>query len=174
MKRQSWALLFVVPQKGQIFSVGIRRHVLRTWLAEQSGEKASFLKPLMDTTVFVPTFPAFHLDPRVAKWLLSTRGHVGHFRLSTKKGKEKGFPSKCPSKMGPSTGYFGHCHCSGDVEGNWDGSSRANATAAELSQCDVGFCLYEELNVSLMVPWLYGSLDLDCRPLYVHTCVRHA
>lgn len=107
--------------------------------------------------------PAFHWDPRTAKWHLSTRGHVGHFLfLSTKKGKEKGFQSTCPSKMGPCTDCLGHCHCSWDVEeqcmDNWAGSGRADVIlwhSAEPSQCDVRFCLYEELNVSL-----HGAMSL--------------
>lgn len=106
--------------------------------------------------------PDFHLDPRAAKWYLSTRGHVGHFLLlSTKKGKRKGFQSEYPSKMGPCTGCFGHCHCSWDAEeqcmGHQAVSSGAEVTAstAEPSWCDMAFCLYEGLNVSL-----YGAMTL--------------
>lgn len=106
-------------------------------VARASWRESNLLKPSYGDDFFlclqIWPLPAFHLDPRAAKWHLSTRGHVGHFLLlSTKKGKEKGFQSKRPSKMGPCAGWLGHCRCSwGAVEwcvGNWAGSSRADVT----------------------------------------------
>lgn len=41
MKKRGWAVFFV-PRKAQMFSVGRHRHVLRTWLPGQAGEKATF------------------------------------------------------------------------------------------------------------------------------------
>lgn len=63
-------------------------------IARKSWRENKLLKTSYGDDLFfclqIWPLPAFHLDPRAAKWHLSTRGHVGHFLLlSTKTEKIK-------------------------------------------------------------------------------------
>lgn len=114
---ESSALLFFY------FSVGSQRRA-ENMIARTSWKESKLLKTSQGDDFFlclqIWPLPVFHLDPRAAKCHLSTRGHVGHFLLlSTKRGKQKGFQSKRPSKMGPCTGCLGLCHCIWDGQARW-------------------------------------------------------
>lgn len=138
----------------------------------------------METTYFCAyKYGHFQLSiwiPELLSGICPPEGMWDIFSCAPKTGKEKGFQSKCPSKMGPCTGCLGCCHCNG--EGCWGkvhghelaavGLMWLCATTAELFRCDEGFCLCEELNVSL-----YGTMTLWLprlafqTPVCAHMCI---
>lgn len=114
---------FCVWTGRSLFHIGSQRRA-ENMIARTSWKESKLLKTSQGDDFFlclqIWPLPVFHLDPRAAKCHLSTRGHVGHFLLlSTKRGKQKGFQSKRPSKMGPCTGCLGLCHCIWDGQARW-------------------------------------------------------
>lgn len=85
------------------FSVGSHRRA-ENMIASTSWKASKLLKASRGDDFFlclqIWPLPAFHLDPRAAKWHLSTRGHVGHFLLLSTKRETERFPKQTPFQNG--------------------------------------------------------------------------
>lgn len=147
------------------FSVGSHRRA-ENMIASTSWKASKLLKASRGDDFFlclqIWPLPAFHLDPRAAKWHLSTRGHVGHFLLLSTKRETERFRKQTPFQNGTlhwlSQPLPWHQGCWGKAHGrgSWQQEGWCGCAAtAEPPQCDVGFCLHEELNESL-----YGAMTL--------------